>query len=304
MHITYLGTPNFSKRVLKTLVDKGITVNAVVTAEDKPKGRGMKKKPTPVKEWAVKNSIPVFHDLSATIDETDLVLVAAFGEIINRSDLNKPEYGFLNLHPSLLPKYRGPTPMQETILNDDEETGVTIILMDEKIDHGPILSQEKVDLNGDEYYKDLENELSILGGKLLAKTVNRWIKGDIKPEPQNHERATMTGLLTKEDGRVDWSESAVKIERKIRAYNPWPGVFSKTTNGKLLKFFKANTQKQTSSGPFGDLGKIYLGTNNKIAIQTGKNFLLVNELQLEGEKRMNSKAFLRKHEDIIGEVLN
>ena len=303
MHITYLGTPNFSKRVLKSLTAEGISVDAVVTAKDKPKGRGQKKSPTPVKKWALSKEIPVFHRLEKVIDKTDLVLVAAYGEIIKKAHLEKPKHGFLNVHPSLLPDYRGPTPMQAAILNGDKETGVTIMLMDEKIDHGPILAQEKINLNGDEYYKNLESELSTLGGQLLAQTIPLWIEEKIKPEPQNHKEATFTGLLTKEDGKVDWTESATLIERKIRAYNPWPGVYS-FANEKRVKFFRAQVQKQTKNGPFGEPGKTYLGTNEKIAVQTGEDFLLVEELQIEGKPKVTSKEFLRGNIDFIGTILD
>ena len=302
MHITYLGTPNFSKRVLKSLITEGISVDAVVTARDKPRGRGQKKRPSPVKKWALGKDISVFHQLEEVIDKTDLVLVAAYGKIIKKDQLEKPRYGFLNVHPSLLPHYRGPTPIQAAILNGDKETGVTIMLMDEKIDHGPILNREKVELSGDEYYKDLENKLSTLGGKLLAQTIPLWVKEKIKPEPQDHKEATFTDLLTKEDGRVDWTESATLIERKIRAYNPWPGVYS-FANEKRVKIFKAEVQKQTQDGPFGKPGKTYLGTNEKIAVQTGEDFLLINKLQIEGKKKVSAEEFLRGNEDFVGVTL-
>ncbi len=303
MHITYLGTPNFSKKILTEILAEGISVNAVVTSEDKPKQRGQKKKPSPVKELANKKEIAVFHEIDKVINKTDLVLVVAHGEIIKKKHLQKPKYGFLNVHPSLLPRYRGPTPIQAAILNDDEKTGVTIMLMDEKIDHGPILNQKKLKLTGREYYNDLEDKLSMLGGKLLAETIPLWINQKINPKKQEHQKATVTNLLTKKDGKVDWTEEAILIERKIRAYNPWPGVFS-FCNNKRIKFFKAQVQKQTENGPFGPPGKTYLGTNEKIAVQTGKDFLLVEELQIEGRSKVTSEEFLRGNIDFIGNVLN
>ncbi len=302
MHITFAGTPNFSKRVLKELL-KEVDVSAVVTAKDKPRGRGQKKKPTAVKKLAKKENIPVFHDLKEVIEKTDLVLVVAYGKIIKEKELKKPQYGFLNVHPSLLPNYRGPTPLQAAILNGDDETGVTIIKMDEKIDHGPILAQKKVKLSGSEYYLDLGKELSTLGGELLSEVVSNWTKGDIKPKPQDHSNATHTNLLDKKDGQIDWTNSATLIERKVRAYNPWPGCYS-YLNDKMLKIFKAEVQKQTKDGPFGDPGKIYLGTNEKIAVQTGDDFLLIEKLQLEGFQKTTSKEFLQGNMDIIGDVLD
>ncbi len=302
MHITFAGTPKFSKIVLENALDQ-LSIDAVVTARDKKSGRGLKKKASPVKKIAKKNQISVFHNLDQVIEDTDLVLVAAYGKIIKKNNLEKPKFGFLNVHPSLLPKYRGPTPIQEAILNGDKKTGVSIMKMDEKIDHGPILKQKEVDLNQDEYYQDLEEKLAVLGGKLLAQTVKKWTMGKIKLKEQNHDQATHTDLLTKKDGRINWKEPAIQIERKIRAYNPWPGCYSKINNN-LVKFFKAEVQEQTEAGPFGRPGKIYLGTNEKIAVQTGKDFLLIEELQLEGKKKTTSKNFLQGNIDIIGKVFH
>ena len=302
MHITFAGSPKFSKNTLQELLKHGISVDLVLTAKDKPKGRGQKKKPTPLKSFAKKRKIKVVHKLD--FNKTDLVLVSAYGKIISKEEINQPKHGFLNVHPSLLPKYRGPTPIQAAILNGDDKTGVTIIKMDEKIDHGPILKQKEATLTGKEYYKDLEKKLSKLGGKLLAETIIDLQKGNLSPRKQKHSKASHTNLLSKKDGKINWKDSAELIERKIRAYNPWPGVFSYSEDGKRIKFFKAKVQKQTDTGPFGDPGKIYLGTNKKIAVQTGEDFLLVEELQLEGEKKVKSEIFLEKHEDIIGTLLN
>jgi methionyl-tRNA formyltransferase len=241
--------------------------------------------------------------LNEIIEKTDLVLVAAYGRIISEKNLKKPKMGFLNVHPSLLPKYRGPSPIQGAILNGEEETGVSIMLMDQKIDHGPILKQKKIKLDQTEYYKDLEEKLACLGGKLLSKTVKEWTTGKIKSQEQNHSQATYTKLFKKSDGKVNWKDSAVQIEREIRAYNPWPGSYSKLDN-KMIKFFKAEVQKQTKNGPFGEPGKIYLGTNEKIAVQTGKDFLLIKELQKEGKKKTNSKNFLQGNIDIIGKTFH
>lgn len=301
MHITFAGSSKFSKIVLQNLL-KDKKINAVVTAKDKPKGRGQKKKPTPVKKLAKENNINVFHNLSEVLLKTDLVTVAAYGKIISKEELEKPKYGFLNVHPSLLPNYRGPTPIQSAILNGNKKTGVTIMFMDEKIDHGPLLNQKEINLAGDEYYLELEEKLAKIGGQLLSKTITQWIKEEIEPIPQNHKKATHTSLLSKKDGEIDWSKSARQIERKMRAYNPWPGSYS-YLNGKLFKILKADIQKQTEDGPFGEPGKTFLGTNKKIAVQTGDDFLLIKKLQLEGGKKMTSEEFLRGNMDLIGSIL-
>ncbi len=303
MHITFAGTPKFAKNVLKRLLDNGIAIDAVVTAEDRPQGRGQKKKPTPVKKIAKDENIAIFYNLNSIIEKTDLVLVAAYGKIISEEDLQVPKHGFLNVHPSLLPKYRGPSPIQEAILNGDKKTGTTIMVMDEEIDHGPVLIQKEVRLMGDEYYKDLEDKLSKMGGDLLVDIIPKWKSKKNKATPQNHDIAIYTSLLSKKDGLIDWSDSASKIERKIRAYNPWPGCYT-GINNKLMKIFKAEVQKQTEDGPFGKPGKTYLGTNSKIAVQTGEDFLLIEELQIEGGRKTNSKEFLQGNDEIIGQVLS
>ncbi len=302
MHITFAGTSNFSARTLNSLLKEGVKISSVVTPKDKPKGRGQKSKPTPVKKIAIKEGLEINNSLEEVIGKTDLVVVSAYGRIIEKELLERPKHGFLNLHPSLLPKYRGPTPIQAAILNGDKKTGISIILMDEKIDHGPILSKKEIDLTGNEYYKGLENKLSTLGGKYLSKTIKKWTENKIDPQPQDESKASYTGLLTKEDGRINWKDRAIDIERQIRAYNPWPGSYS-TLNGKIVKIHKADVQKITEDGPFGQPGKTYLGTNEKIAVQTGEDFLLIEELQIEGKKKTSSKQFLQGNIDLIGKTL-
>jgi len=172
----------------------------------------------------------------------DLVVVASYGKIIPKKILQIPKYGCLNVHPSLLPRYRGPSPIQTTILNGDKKTGVTIILMDEKIDHGPILGQRELEFSIFNFqFSKLHNKLAELGAKLLIETIPKWIKGEIKTKPQNHSKATYTKILKREDGKINWSKPVQEIERQIRAFNPWPGTFtfikhkSKTLRVKILE---------------------------------------------------------------------
>ncbi len=301
MHITFAGTPRFSKLVLKELIKEGVSISSVVTREDKKKGRGQKLTPSPVKKEALENNIPVFYNLSEIIDKTDLVLVAGYGNIIDSETLKKPAHGFLNVHPSLLPKYRGPTPLQSAILSGDEETGVSIIVMDEKIDHGPILIQEKMKINRADY-PELEKKTAIIGGRLLSKAIPTWVKGEMEPTPQDHQSATETELLSKEDGEIDWSESAKKIERMVRAYKPWPGSYT-YLRGKRLNIKKAEARVQGSDHPSGPVGKTFLATNSEIAVQTGKDYLVIKRLQPEGKKEAEVSDFLRGNIDVIGEIL-
>ncbi len=202
----------------------------------------------------------------------DLVIVANFGKILPRDVLAIPRYGCLNIHPSLLPKYRGATPIQSAILNDDKETGVTIILMDEKIDHGPIISNSKFKIKNSKLtYRELHNELAKLGAKLLIETIPRWIKGKIKPRLQDESEATYTKILTWEDGRIDWKKPIDYIERQVRALNPEPGTYT-LYKEKILKILETEIQ------------------NNK---------LIIKKVHLAGKKSMSFEDFLRGHQDYV-----
>jgi len=202
----------------------------------------------------------------------DLVIVANFGKILPRDVLAIPRYGCLNIHPSLLPKYRGATPIQSAILNDDKETGVTIILMDEKIDHGPIISNSKFKIENSKLtYRELHHELANLGAKLLIETIPRWIKGKIKPRLQDESEATYTKILTWENGRIDWKKPIDYIERQVRALNPEPGTYT-LYKGKILKILETEIQ------------------NNK---------LIIKKVHLAGKKSMSFEDFLRGHQDYV-----
>jgi len=201
----------------------------------------------------------------------DLVIIASYGKIIPKDILEIPKYGCLNIHPSLLPKYRGPSPIQTTILNGDKKTGVTIILMDEKIDHGPILGQRELEFSIFNFqFSKLHNKLAELGVKLLIETIPKWIKGEIKPKLQDESKATYTKILKRQDGKIDWSKPAQEIERQIRAFNPWPGIFTfiKHKNKKLrVKILQAEISKD--------------------------NKLIIKKLQPEGKRPMTFEEFKR-----------
>jgi len=217
--------------------------------------------------------------------EPDLVVVASYGKIIPREILKIPQYGCLNIHGSLLPKYRGPSPIQTTILNNDKETGVTIILMDEKIDHGPIVANYKLQITNYKItYEELLKELATKGAKLLAKTLPKWINGEIKPEPQDESKATYTKIIKKDDGKINWSKSAAEIERQIRAFNPWPGSFTFWKKNKKIirvKILEAEVSQPTANQP-----------------KAGKsNQLIIKKLQPEGKKPMAFEDFKRGYHD-------
>ncbi|MBI2098436.1 MAG: methionyl-tRNA formyltransferase [Candidatus Wildermuthbacteria bacterium] len=208
-------------------------------------------------------------------DGLDLIVVGFYGNILPKEVLAKPKHGALNVHPSLLPKYRGPTPVLFTILNGDSETGVTIIKMDEEVDHGPILAQQKFFIGEKKFTKpELRQILWELGGDLLVETIPKWIGGEIQPQEQDHSKATYTKKLTREDGRIDWNRPAEYIERQVRALTPWPGAFT-IWKGKRIKILNAH-------------------------IEGGK--LVIDELQMEGKKPTTLREFLLGHKDFIDSI--
>jgi len=310
MKIIFLGTPNFGAIVLEKLLKNKIKPALVITKPDKALGRRKIITPPPVKILAEKYGIDFLQpdsieNIHKELNEInpDLIIVAAYGEIIPKKILQIPKYGCLNVHPSLLPKYRGASPLQFTILKGDEETGVTLILITEKMDEGPILGQSKIKIENKKILpKDLEKKLAELGADLLVKTIPQWIKKKIKPKKQNEKEATYTKIIEKKDGKIDWSKPAEYIERQIRAFHPWPGSFCKADD-KMLKILKAFTLKQTDVSPKGPLGKTYLATNEQIAVQCGKDYLIIEELQFEGKKKMTARDFLKGNINFIGKIL-
>lgn len=310
--IIFMGTPEFGAIILDELAQSPFKPQLVITSKDKPTGRKQKLASPPVKDTAQNHQIPVHQTQDLKDPQTqkviqsldpDLIVVAGFGQIIPPDILEIPQFGSLNVHPSLLPKYRGASPIRSTILNGDKTTGATIILMDEKIDHGPILSRKKMKIaNSQISYKELKEKLALLGAKLLIDTIPKWIKGEINPQVQDHSKSSYAPKLKKEDGRINWEKSASEIERKIRAFNPWPSSFCKV-DGKILKIWKAKVFEYTKESPLVTEGKIFLAPNDKIAVQCKKDFLIIERLQLEGGKKMTSKEFLRGHPDFVGKIL-
>lgn len=276
MKIIFFGTPDFTVPVLQTLVDCGYQVSAVITQPDSEVGRKKALNPPPVKQAAEQLGIKVFQPTSLKDDaffetfkslEVGLVIVAGYGRIIPEKYLSIPRYGFLCVHPSLLPKYRGPSPIQTAILNGDKETGVSVMLIDKEMDHGPVLSIEKCELEPTATLQDAEKKLWGLGAQLLIKAIPPYIDGSLKPQEQNHNQATFTKLLTREDGRIDWSKPAQYTYNQIRALNPNPGTWT-IWNGKIINIKKA---------------EFY---DDKIHIKT---------IQMEGKKDISFEEFLRGH---------
>ena len=313
MKIVFMGTPEFSAIILKGLCQVEYKPILVVTAPDKPVGRKQIITPPPVKTLAERYKIPVIQpdkildSKSQILDsKPDLIVVAAYGQILPKEILEIPKLGCLNVHPSLLPRWRGPSPIQYAILNGDKKTGVTIMLMDEKIDHGPILSQREIIIDEKETGKTLYEKLTNLGARLLSETIFQLEKGLIKPKSQNEEKATYSKVLVREDGKINWQNTAEEIERQIRAFDLWPGSFTfwEIMKGKLLriKIFKAEVFKSPTGQTF-SIGKVLVVPLNRAGVQSGKDFLLIEELQLEGQKTMESEEFLRGHPDFVHATL-
>ena len=300
--IVFFGTPDFATPILKILENAEMAPKLIVTSPEKPLNYGSRSsvvRPEKLKDEKFLNQLCALNP--------DLFVIASYGKILSKEILDIPKYGTLNMHPSLLPKYRGPSPIQSAILNGDKETGVTIMLTDEKMDHGPILANFKLQITNPKItYKELEKELAELGGELLVKTIPDWLSGKIKPKEQNHSKATYTRKIIKEDGLINWSEPAEVIERKIRAYNPWPGAYSfwlKNNKKQRMIFLKAEIVGAPTSDKT-SVGKVFETTDGSFAVQTGKGALKIEILKPEGKKEMPTSAFLKGNSEIIGKVLD
>ncbi len=305
--IVFIGSSRFSSIVLEKLAQSEFKPILLITEIDKPVGRKQILTSPPVKPLAEKYKIPItqvdnIRDTTNKIQNTKpgLILVASYGQIIPKDILEIPKIGCLNIHPSLLPRYRGPSPIQQAIINGENETGVTIIKMTENVDAGPIIAQRKAEIDklG---YKDLEEKLANLGTELFINILPDLIKGNITPKEQNKKEVTFTKIIKKEDGKINWSEPADLIERKIRAFEVWPQTYT-TLDGKRFKILRAFVKKQDKNGPVGPPGKIYLAPDDQIAIQCGKDYLVIEELQIEGKKPIRIEDFLKGHIDIIGKI--
>ncbi|MDP2967373.1 MAG: methionyl-tRNA formyltransferase [bacterium] len=314
MKIIFIGTPEYGAIILEGLIKGGYRPVLAVTVPDKPKGRKQILTPPVVKVVAKKHNIPVeqpemIKNLKLKIKnlKPDLGILAAYGQIIPKDILDIPKFGFLNVHPSLLPKYRGPSPIQFTILNGEKKSGVTIILMDEKIDHGPIISQKSLEIEEQETAETLHNKLAQLGAYLLLETIPKWVKGLIKPKEQDDVQATFTKILFKEDGKIDWKKPVELLEREIRAFYPWPGSYIIwEVEGKLIKIKILKARAFKSPDFFKvkyPIGKVLVVPQNEIGVQCKKDFLVIEKLQPEGKKEMGAEDFLRGHLNFVGTIL-
>lgn len=301
--IIFIGTPQFGADVFEGLVKNNYKPILVITSPDKPVGRKQILTPSEVKIVAQKYNIPIIQPQKISGQnlknlKPDLIILSAYGQILSKNILDIPKYGAFNVHPSLLPKYRGPSPIQTTILNGDKETGITIYLMDEKIDHGPIISSIQFPIPSKITYKELSRKLAEQGVKLLIEIIPKWVKGEIKASPQDESKASYTKIIKREDGKIDWQKSAQEIEQQIRAFHLWPGSFT-FWNNKRLKILESDVVQLSENYPIGKT----LSSENKLCVQCGKDFLIIKKLHFGGKKPMSSEDFLRGNPEFIGAIL-
>lgn len=299
MKIVYMGTPDFSVGPLKALIEAGHEISLVVCQPDRPKGRSKEPAPCPVKECALEYGLKIFQPerikRAEAVEElkkypADVFVVAAFGQILSKEILDMPRFGCLNIHASLLPQYRGAAPIQYAVINGDEKSGVTIMQMDEGIDTGDILLQREVAIDADETGGSLFDKLSVLGSELITEALSALETGSLSPVKQDGSKATHVGMLTKEDGRINWFRSAQEIERLIRGTDPWPGAYT-SLHSKVLKIWKAEVADAEEDK--GAQGMVVGVDKDSFLVACGKGVLKIKELQIEGRKRMSCADFLR-----------
>ncbi len=296
MKVVFMGTPDFAVETLKAIYEAGHEVILAVSQPDKPKGRSGKLQPTPVKEYAIEHNIPVFQPVKIKDPqaveymrgfEADVFVVAAFGQILPQSILDIPRLGCVNVHGSLLPKYRGAAPIQWAVINGEKVSGNTTMLMGPGLDDGDMLLKSEIELSDDETGGSLFDKLAIDGGRLAVQTIEALDRGEITPIPQDSSLATHVGMIKKDMGNVDWNRPAIEIERLIRGLNPWPSAFTFIDN-KQLKLWKAIVTDES-----GEAGTIISVDKNSFTVACGQGALQILELQLEGKKRMSTGDFLR-----------
>jgi methionyl-tRNA formyltransferase len=300
MRIVFMGTPDFAVPSLEALLKSKDDIVGVVTQPDRPKGRGQVLTPSPIKQVALREHIPVLQPTKMKDPEflaalaswkPDLIAVAAFGRILPPVILSLPPKGCINVHGSLLPKYRGAGPIQWAIINGERETGITTMLMDEGMDTGAVLMKEKIAITPDDTAGSLSPRLAELGGRLLVETLTRLKAGTLTPQVQDHDQATMAPLLKKEDGVIDWTLSATAIANRIRGLTPWPGAYTFLGADRWMLYRAVALSEPSAEPP----GRITAVTKDAIHVATGEGVLAVKELQPANSRRMTVAQYLAGH---------
>ena len=305
----FMGTPQFAVTILASLLQSPCEVLAVYSRPDKPAGRGHHAVCSPVKRLALEREIPVIQPGTFKSREVieklaslqpELIIVAAFGAILPPAVLSLPRFACLNVHPSLLPRHRGPSPVADTILGGDEITGVTVMLMDAGLDTGPILAQEQVGVSSLDTTGSLSARLADVGARLLLKTLPKWLGGELRPQAQDEPQATYSAVITGEDAEIDWHLSALELWRRVRAYNPWPSCYT-WWQGKRLKIHEAMPLGDMVEGEIGEVAAVKEPTG--VGVITGRGILGIRQVQLEAKRKMSVDDFVRGQRDFIGSLL-
>ena len=313
MRVVFMGTPDFSVGTLRELVKAGHEVVGVVSQPDKPKGRGKSLMPTPVKEAALELGLPVYQPKKVREPEfieilrklePEVIVVVAFGQIIPQEILDLLPYGCINVHASLLPKYRGAAPIQWAVIDGEPQSGVTIMKMDAGLDTGDMITKVVVPIAEEETGGSLFDKLSAAGARLLVDTLPSLTNGTAVYEKQPEESPTpYAAMIQKQMGNIDWNRPAVEIERLVRGLNPWPSAYTKL-KGKTLKIWKAQVIEESENDAALAPGTVIQADTHGLYVKTGQDILNITELQLEGKKRMDTPAFLRGYTVETGSVLS
>ena len=306
MRIIFMGTPEFACPTLQKLLDRGEDVIAVVTQPDRPKGRGQQTLPPPVKVLAEKHGIPVMQPLKVRVPEVvesiralapDLIVVVAFGQILPKSLLDIPRHGCINVHASLLPRWRGAAPLNWCIINGETETGVTTMMMDVGLDTGDMLVKKSTSIDSDENTQSLHDRLSVVGAEALSETLDLLKAGKLVREKQDDALTCYAPMLKKEDGLIDWSREPQAIRNLVRGMTPWPGAFS-FLDGKMLKIYRVGT-----AGGEGTPGSVIRAGREGLEVACSGGSIVIEELQLEGKKRLHAGDFLAGYKIAPGSIL-
>lgn len=312
LRVVFMGTSSFADKILNALLGAEYNIISVYTQADKKVGREQKLEKSAVKITAENNKIPVFSPAKfgeAEIKELagqkpDLIIVAAYGKILPKVVLDLPGFGAINTHASLLPAYRGPSPIQNAILDGEKETGVTVMLMDEGIDTGAILSQKKINIAPDETNIELIEKLAVLSSELILETIPLWVKRKIESKPQDNLKATLCQLIERGDGKVLWMNDAVAIYNQYRAFFSWPGIFTYWERDNFNTRVKLNkiTLAEKNISEKHHIGEVFK-IEEDIAVQTGNGAIILKELQPEGKNNMKITDFINGNPDFIGTIL-
>lgn len=309
--IVFMGTPEFAVPSLAALLNAGYDVVGVLTKEDQPAGRGQQIEPSPINRLAVARGVPVQqpHTLRSAAAQAalaalapDLIVVAAYGLILPQAVLDLPRHGCVNVHGSLLPRQRGAAPIAAAILAGDAEAGITLMLMDAGVDTGPMLASAALPIAPDDTTGSLTVKLADLGADLLVRMLPGWLNGDLAPRPQPEAGATYAPRIDKEAGQIDWTEPAALIERRVRAYQPWPSAYT-TWNGQRLKVLRARVADGDPARGSGEPGTVIAGAGDAAGVMTGAGVLWLEEVQLAGKRALRLPAFLQGARGFVGSKL-